>query len=371
MVDFAMTVVDAKHKHTYVTTHLDHKASGPSSFRLTNRLTVSLSVSHTHTHAHTHVHTQTTSDPPFAEVHVAHDHQVVRWRHNARGYELLANPGEVERYRRGEVRDPQSVLAIGTIFYNHVRDEKPDADELAAHLPGLTYEQIVERILREGDIQVTVSEKTAAVQHKREELVEFIHANYVDSGTRAAPTIATVREWLEKAHHKFAIGENVNKDIAVLAEEAVHAILQVGAAAAPKLHKAALSAEVYVPVDLAPRAHGEIKRLATIVGERDEVDRYFYTLALTPGQVEPLKQHLAAFTKGNYGFRLLSVNEEETPAANARRGPESPALGGVSVQDDKVGRREHDKQSNINKLNRAVQNELSDEVKDARELKGQ
>jgi ribosome maturation protein Sdo1 len=129
------------------------------------------------------------------EVHRDHEHQVVRLNHNGRGYELLTNAGEAEKYRRGEIKHATDVLATNEIWYNHVRAEKPDPMDLAEHFPNMTYDQIVDKILREGEIQVSVGEKRHQSEQKRLELIDYIHNNYVDVVTKAPVPIPKLQEW--------------------------------------------------------------------------------------------------------------------------------------------------------------------------------
>lgn len=74
-----------------------------------------------------------------AATHIAHEHQVVRYTHNKKHYELLTNVGEAQKYRDGIIKDAESVLANENIWYNHSRDEKPSEDELAAQYVVYTF----------------------------------------------------------------------------------------------------------------------------------------------------------------------------------------------------------------------------------------
>lgn len=178
-------------------------------------------------------------------------------------------------------------------------------------LPGMTYAEIVDTILRKGDIQVSAAERKHQITSKHQELIEFIHNNYTDSGSKAAISVGELSEWFNKIHHKFSVGgDNFNKSLDILAEDAVSAILSVGAASAPKLHKSTIVAEIYVPVSEAGKAEGEIRNYSTVVSERDEVDRYFYTVEILPGRVDELKNKLNQITKGNTGFTTKSINNE-------------------------------------------------------------
>jgi len=297
-----------------------------------------------------------------AETHIAHDHQVIRLLHNGRGYELLANTGEAEKYRKGEIKHATSVLATSEIWYNHVRAEKPDPMDLAEHFPDQTYDQIVDKILREGTIQVTVSERKHEKDAAKDQLIDYIHQNYVDVVSKSPVEASKVREWLDKAHHKFTPPHSINTgaeagkhDLYSAAEDAIKAILSVGGATAPKLHLATLTVEIYVPVTDAGKVEGEIRHNGTaeIKEEHDTPERYYYTVEIPPGSSEDLKERIAKITKGNYGFTLKSVNQVEPPAPSPQ---ELSALRGVNPHDDsKLGRKEHHKTDELKTINRQAE----------------
>jgi ribosome maturation protein SDO1 len=105
---------------------------------------------------------------------------IVRYEKHGRRYELLVNPEPAWLFIQGEEVEIDDVFEVYIVYENISRGVKATQDDLNVAFEGLTERETAIKILKEGKLQLTISQRNEIQKDKRIEIVKFIHIHCIN-----------------------------------------------------------------------------------------------------------------------------------------------------------------------------------------------
>lgn len=105
---------------------------------------------------------------------------IVRYEKHGRRYELLVNPEPAWLFIQGEEVEIDDIFEVYIVYEHISRGVKATQDDLDVAFEGLTDREIAIKILKEGKLQLTISQRNEILKDKRIEIVDFIHIHCIN-----------------------------------------------------------------------------------------------------------------------------------------------------------------------------------------------
>lgn len=105
---------------------------------------------------------------------------IVRYEKHGRRYELLVNPEPAWLFIQGEEVEIDNIFEVYIVYENISRGVKATQDDLDVAFEGLTDREIAIKILKEGKLKLTISQRNEILKDKRIEIVDFIHIHCIN-----------------------------------------------------------------------------------------------------------------------------------------------------------------------------------------------
>ncbi|MCK5625171.1 ribosome assembly factor SBDS [Candidatus Pacearchaeota archaeon] len=123
---------------------------------------------------------------------------LARIKKAGKNFEILVDLDDALKFKKGEI---SSIDAEGDkIFTDSKKGQVPSTDDLNEAFKTTDTNQIVETIIKNGEIQLTQEHRGAEQEQKFKQVVNFLATNAVDPQTKNPHTPERIRNALEQAH---------------------------------------------------------------------------------------------------------------------------------------------------------------------------
>jgi ribosome maturation protein SDO1 len=170
-------------------------------------------------------------------------------------FEVLVRPEHAFRYREGEKVDLGEILWTDTIYKDSRKGLKASPESLRKAFGTEDVRVIVERILKEGRIQLTEEERRRLLEAKRRKIITYIVRNAVDPKTG----MPIPESRIEAAMEELGVSIDLYRDAESQALEIVSKLSRIMPI---KIARALI--EAVIPPDIAGRVVSEVKRIGDV-----------------------------------------------------------------------------------------------------------
>lgn len=169
---------------------------------------------------------------------------------NGERYEILVDPDLAYAYRVGQKKEINNVLTVEEVFKNFKKGERHTSGSLTKAFGTTDVWQIAERILKNGEIQLTTEQKRKMLEEKRKQVIAILMREAIDPRTGAPHTQMRLEQALEESR----VHIDAFKDAAQQIDEVIKALRPI---IPLKFEHVKIAAKV--PPDYAQRIYGMLK----------------------------------------------------------------------------------------------------------------
>lgn len=245
---------------------------------------------------------------------------IVRLKRGKETFEVLTFEGAVTKYRENDLKKLEDVLASGDVIFTDVKKGKQASKEqLSAAFGELDKREMLDMMVKKGEVQVSAGERKDKLDAKRAEIVAHIHKSFVDPARGGPIPVTRIENALTQ------LKPRIDPDVA--ADRQVNSML-------PKLTQllplrkggAVVTGTIKVPSKWIGSAGSVVRKHGTVQEEEFGADGAKWTVDIH--SLDALLRDIARATKGEYQF-LAEGNSEVSsgagPASGA--GPSSASSG--------------------------------------------
>ena len=184
-----------------------------------------------------------------------HDYVVARIDVKGQHFEILVRPDPAFKFKEGEKVDIDEILWSDTVYKDIRRGLRTSPEALKKAFGTDDIKKIAERILREGELQLTEEHRKKLLEAKRKKIISYIVRNAIDP--KSGKPIPEQR--IEAAIEQLRISVDLFKDAEAQAMEIVRRLARVMPI---KIARALL--EVTIPSHYSGRIYRDLQRLGEI-----------------------------------------------------------------------------------------------------------
>ncbi len=209
---------------------------------------------------------------------------------NGERFEILVKPDPALEFKLGKQISLSQILAIDEIYSDAGKGARASTEKLKQCFGTVDTVKIAERILKEGEIQLTTEQRRKLIEGKRKQIIAFISRNCIDPRTSAPHPPLRIEQALNQIKPSidpFKSAEEQAKDII----EKLKSILPI------KIERMKVS--VKIPSKYAAKTYGSIKSFGNILKEEWQSDGSWIGIVEMPaGLYGPFIEKLGKLTQG-------------------------------------------------------------------------
>ncbi|MFA5077454.1 MAG: ribosome assembly factor SBDS [Candidatus Micrarchaeia archaeon] len=118
---------------------------------------------------------------------------------NGVNFEVYVDPELANMYREGRKPDVRNILVVDEVYFDARKAEKAKSEALHKAFGTTDIMQILEIMLKKGNIQLTTEQKRKKMEEKYKQIVSILVRETIDPRTNAPHTASRIEEALEKA----------------------------------------------------------------------------------------------------------------------------------------------------------------------------
>ena len=222
---------------------------------------------------------------------------IARYEKKGMHFEILVDPEAAEKVIEGKKVNIIENLAIDTIFKDAKKGEKASEESIKETFGTTDIEKIAIKIIKEGEIQLTVKQRREMQERKKKAIIDWITRSSMDPRTK----LPHPRERIELAIEEAKIHIDPFKPV----EEQVKKIIEAIRPILP-ISIQNVKVEIKIPSQYSGKAYGEIVKMVRILKEEWLADGSFKCVVEMPaGLQSEFYDKLNMITKGEVITRLL------------------------------------------------------------------
>lgn len=212
-------------------------------------------------------------------------------------FEILVDPKKGYDYKVGAKKDLANVIMFDEVFKDAKKGERQTATALQKAFGTTDFSTISEKIMREGDLQLTTDQRRKLVEEKRTKIIALIARNAMDPKTKLPHPLTRIENALEQV-------KRFNVDPFKSAEEQMlDAIEQLREIIPISIQKSKVA--VKIPATHAPRAYGLLKEYGVQKEEWASDGSLVAVLEMPAGVQAEFFDRLNKLTSGQVETKLI------------------------------------------------------------------
>lgn len=205
-------------------------------------------------------------------------------------FEILVFPDAALNYKLGRAVTSSEVVAFDEIYSDSSKGLRVSSEKLQKHFNTDDSGEVIEKILKAGELQLTTDQRRKMVDEKRKQIVQIISKNFVDPKSGIPHPPLRVEQALQDARVQI----DAFKD----ADEQSKAVIGSIRTILP-LKSERVRFEIVVPAQFASQSIGVLKGFGALENESWGTDGSFTTTIEIPAGVKVgLIDKLGSVTKG-------------------------------------------------------------------------
>lgn len=221
-------------------------------------------------------------------------------RKGKKRFEIACYQNKVQDWRKGIEKDLDEVLQIPQVFLNVSKGQTASNDELKTAFGTTDQNEIIQLILKKGELQVGEKERHAQSSQIRAEILQLIAGKCVNPGTKRPYPVTIIDKTLTE------LGFNVltSKPAKSQALDAIRLIQEKNVI---PIARAKIRVLVTDESKNAKKYADKVKALASEIEEEDWGSQWELTMAVDPGNFRPLDDLVRDESKGRGEVQVLDT----------------------------------------------------------------
>ena len=222
---------------------------------------------------------------------------VVRYSFEGEKFEILVKPDPALDYKLGKKKDISSVLVSDDIYTDSSKGTKPSTEKLLKAFKTEDTNEIAEKILAKGDLNLTTEQRRKMVDEKKRQLVEFIAKTYVDPRTHLPHPPLRVEQAMKDARISVDPQKSVDEQVKDIVEK-LRSIIP--------LKSENLSLEITIPAQFASQSYSVLKSVGSLKKEEWQNNGSLKAILEIPAAARPnVIDRLGSITKGSATVEVI------------------------------------------------------------------
>ncbi len=228
------------------------------------------------------------------------DAVIARLSKDHKEFEILVDPDKALEFKKGEKIDINDILAVSEIFKDSKKGERVSADDLFKAFNTTDIFKIAERIIREGEIQLTTEQRRRFAEEKKKQIATTISRQGIDPKTKLPHPVNRILNAMDQAH--------INIDPFKPAKDQIeHVLAKIQEILPISLERIEIA--VKIPMEYAGRASSIVRDLGKISREEWKSDGWYCVMEIPAGIQSDIYKKLNDLTAGKVQVKILKEHK--------------------------------------------------------------
>lgn len=220
-------------------------------------------------------------------------------RHSVAGekFEILVKPDPALEYKLGKRKDVSTILVSDEVYTDSNKGTRASTEKLLKAFKTQDTGEIIEIILKKGDLNLTTDQRRKMVGEKRKQIIEFIAKTYVDPRSHLPHPPLRIEQALEQARisiDPFKNTEEQCKDVV----ESLRSIIP--------LKSENMLLDISIPAQFASQSYAVLKSNGTLKKEEWQNNGSLKAILEIPaGARASVIDRLGSITKGSATVEMV------------------------------------------------------------------
>lgn len=223
---------------------------------------------------------------------------LVRLKKGKTTFEVMVQEGKVAQYREGIVKKIADVIVTDIVWTNAHKGTRASSEQLKNAFNTDDVQAIMKQIIEHGESQQSDAERKQKLADKRQEIVSYIHKNYVDPQNNLPLPATRVENALQQLKPRIDPDVDAARQVTALVPKLVTVM-------AMKKGGSSIIGTITVAAKLAGATSSAVRKYATVVRETYGAS---YKLDVEVQSHDMLLKELARVTKGEFEFEVTNQN---------------------------------------------------------------
>lgn len=229
---------------------------------------------------------------------VALDESIIaRLKTHGKEFEVFVDPDGALAFKRGDPVKIENILAVEDIFSDAKNGDRPAEQDVLNAFGTTDALKIAEKIIREGELQLTTEQRRKIQEDKKKQVIAFIARNAINPQTKGPHPPARIEAAMDEA--------GVHIDPMKSVEEQVDITMKAIRPVIP-IRFEEVKVAVKFPAEYAAKGYGSVAKFGNLIKQEWQNDgSWIGVISIPAGMQDELYSLLNRLTKGSAETRLL------------------------------------------------------------------
>lgn len=144
---------------------------------------------------------------------------IARFDSKGKKFEILVDPDLALQLRKGEEVNYADLLAVETVFKDSAKGTEQSPEALSKSFGTTDVNKIAEKIVKEGEVQLTTDQRRLMKEARHKEVIEFIASNAMNPQTNAPHPSKRIENALAEAKIRIDEMKGVEEQVPKIMKE--------------------------------------------------------------------------------------------------------------------------------------------------------
>lgn len=221
--------------------------------------------------------------------------QLVKYSANGVTVELLGKPGMVTKYREDQC-SLKEALIDDTVWANSSKGEVAAQADLAKL--GCSGQALLELIMKKGKYSLTAQEKREIVEKLHNQVVNFIHENFIEPSSRTPHPVVRIENALKEVKYNLDTEKSAEANARAIIPKLMTII---------RLEESIIEGQVAVPNAKLGPVVGLIYSFCTVRKEEYGPENAYFQVTITPGKFDDFNNQISKASGGQAVFSIAGA----------------------------------------------------------------
>jgi len=221
---------------------------------------------------------------------------IARYEKEGEKFEILVDPDLSMDLKKGKKVNFDELMAIDTIFKDSNKGTKASPEAITKAFGTTELEKVVEKIIKDGRVQLTTEQRKKILEQRKRELIDFISRNAINPQTKTPHPPQRIENVLNEAKIHVDPMKSIQEQLPEIMSK-IKTLIPIS------LEKIKIAFKV--PAEFAGKANHVLHKYELKQEEWGSDGSLMAVLELPSGAKEDLLNELSHLTKGNIEAKIL------------------------------------------------------------------
>ena len=222
---------------------------------------------------------------------------IAHYKTHGKMFEVFVDPDGALAFKKGDPVKIEDILAVEDVFLDAKNGDRPAEQDVINAFGTKDVLKIAEKILLEGELQLTTEQRRKIQEEKKRQVVTFIARNAINPQTKAPHPPARIEAAMDEAGVHIDPMKNIDEMVEI-AMKAIRPLIPI------RFEEVRIA--IKLPPEYAAKAYGAVAKFGNLQKQEWQNNgSWIGVISIPAGMQDDLYNILNSLTKGSAETKLL------------------------------------------------------------------